>query len=159
MATTPARSAARRGRAPGRTLCCLTLAVGLAAGCSSPDPDAGTAGTRQTTAADTAVAHLDPAAFATAAAEPATVLLDVRTPAEFAAGHLPRAINLDMQAADFTTRIIELDKTTHYALYCRSGHRSGLAAEQMRAAGFSRVVDLSGGIIAWTAAGGAVTTS
>lgn len=143
-----------------RTVCCLALAAGLAAGCSTgtaPDATADGGNPQADTAAAT-VQHLDAAGFATAIAQPDTVLLDVRTAAEFTAGHLPGAVNLDMQAADFATRLDTLDKASSYALYCRSGHRSAIAAEQMRTAGFDRVVDLAGGIAAWTAAGHDVTT-
>ena len=109
-------------------------------------------------AAPGAVRHLAPADFAAAVEKSGAVLLDVRTPGEYAAGHLSKAINIDMEAADFAQRLAALDKSAGYALYCRTGHRSGLAAEQMRAAGFTTVVDLTGGITAWTQTGRATTT-
>jgi rhodanese-related sulfurtransferase len=150
-----------------RSLGCVIAAVALTAACSSADPGAadspaappGDAGEVATAPPAGAVAHLDPAGFAEAAARPGTVLLDVRTPAEFADGHLAGATNVDMQAADFAARLATLDRSARYALYCRSGHRSGIAADQMRAAGFGDVVDLAGGITAWTAAGRPVTTN
>jgi rhodanese-related sulfurtransferase len=130
----------------------------LAAGCSTgTDATAEGGGPQQNTAAAT-VQHLDAASFAAAIARPGTVLLDVRTPAEFTTGHLPGAVNLDMQTADFTTRLDTLNQASSYALYCRSGHRSAIAADQMRTAGFGKVVDLAGGITAWTTAGHDLTT-
>lgn len=97
-------------------------------------------------------------AFQALASEPDAVVLDVRTPQEFAAGHLPDAVNLDVEAADFAGRIAELDKTKPYAVYCHSGNRSAGAVQQMLQAGFTHVNDLEGGIVAWQAAGGQVVT-
>lgn len=97
--------------------------------------------------------------FATDIAASGTTLIDVRTPAEFAAGHLANATNIDVEAADFAQRIAALDKAGTYALYCRTGHRSGVALETMSKAGFTHVFDLSGGITAWQAAGKPVTTA
>ena len=99
-----------------------------------------------------------PTAFAAFAARPGTVVLDVRTPAEFTACHLDGATNLDIEAADFAQRLAALDKTATYAVYCRTGHRSGLALQQMQATGFTNAADLSGGITAWTAQGRATVT-
>ena len=98
--------------------------------------------------------HLTASEFSTAMKTPGTVVLDVRTPAEFATGHLPKAQNIDFEASDFATRIAALDKNTTYAIYCRSGSRSGAAMEQMAAASFTHVYDLAGGIGAWQTMGG-----
>lgn len=143
----------------------LLTTVTLIAGCSSDDsPDSGlvdppsSAATAADAASASPVRHLDPAAFATEIGQPGVVLVDVRTPAEYAAGHLANAMNIDMQASDFLDRVRALDRSASYALYCRSDHRSGLAAEQMAAIGFTKVVDLDGGITAWTAAGKPVAT-
>ena len=97
---------------------------------------------------------MSPAAFSTAVSAPGTVLLDVRTPAEYAAGHLPGARNLDIEGPGFAAQIASLDKNATYAVYCHSGNRSGAALEQMAAAGFTHVYDLAGGIAAWQAMGG-----
>ena len=105
------------------------------------------------------VQHLAPREFATSMQQPGTVVLDVRTPAEYAAGHLPGAVNIDVQAADFTSRIQALDKKAAYAVYCHSGRRSAIASAQMTDAGFSQVVDLDGGIQAWQQAGAGALTA
>ncbi len=94
--------------------------------------------------------HVDSAAFATAMTTPAVTLLDVRTPAEFAAGHLPGAINLDVQSATFATDLATLDPEGNYAVYCRSGNRSRAAMQTMASAGYANTVGLEGGIGAWS---------
>jgi len=96
--------------------------------------------------------------FSTAMKAPGTIVLDVRTPAEYASGHLAQAQNIDIEASDFATQIAALDKNATYAVYCRSGNRSGTALEQMSAAGFNHVYDLAGGIGAWQNMGGPMTT-
>ena len=73
--------------------------------------------------------------------QPATVLLDVRTPAEFAAGHLPGAQNLDFRAPDFAQQVARLAPQTPYVLYCASGNRSSQAAIIMQEKGFRKVVN------------------
>jgi phage shock protein E len=103
-------------------------------------------------------AHLSVSAFATETGKTGVVVLDVRTPSEFASGHLANAKNLDIDGGDFAQQIAGLDKNASYAVYCRTGHRSGLALDQMKSAGFTHVVDLSGGITAWTADGHQVVT-
>jgi phage shock protein E len=73
-----------------------------------------------------------------------TVILDVRTPAEFASGHLDGAINIDVQAADFDARVSELDPNADYVVYCRSGNRSAAAIDRMADLGFTSLVDGGG---------------
>ncbi len=101
---------------------------------------------------------LEPAAFAELAAADGVVLLDVRTPQEFAEGHLDGAVNLDVSAPDFATRLADLDPEATYAVYCRSGNRSQTALDLMTQAGFGTAADLAGGIGAWADAGLPVTT-
>ena len=83
------------------------------------------------------------------------VVIDVRTPAEYAAGHIAGAQNIDVEAADFASRISTLDKTAAYLVYCHSGRRSAIAADQMAAAGFTDIVD-AGGMADLVAAGAPV---
>lgn len=92
-------------------------------------------------------------------AQPNTVLIDVRTPAEFAAGHISGASNIDVESADFASQIASLDKTKTYALYCHSGRRSGIAMQLMQQAGFTNVYDLSGGIENWQSQGMSLVAS
>jgi phage shock protein E len=81
----------------------------------------------------------------------ARTILDVRTPEEYAEGHLPSALNVDFYAEDFTAHLESLPREAPYAIYCRSGNRSGKALEQMRTLGFTDVRDLRGGMHAWAA--------
>ena len=81
------------------------------------------------------------------------VVLDVRTPGEFAAGHIENAINIDVEGMTFDSEIAKLDKNVEYAVYCHSGRRSAIAAEKMTKAGFNKVANLEGGIISWQSAG------
>ena len=80
-------------------------------------------------------------------------ILDVRTPEEYAAGHIEGAVNLDFYAADFRDGLERLDKSAAYFVYCRSGKRSEQATQMMEELGFSEVYNLSGGMNDWTAAG------
>lgn len=76
-----------------------------------------------------------------------TVLLDVRSPEEYAAGHLPGAINLNVEAEDFEQQLLSrFSPSDNYFVYCRSGNRSGVAIEEMRAAGFSGELTNLGGL-------------
>ena len=77
------------------------------------------------------------------------LLLDVRTDAEFASGHLKGATQIDFYRDDFNEAIAALDKNQPVFVYCRSGNRSGKAAKQMKAMGFKEVYNLEGGIGAW----------
>ena len=103
--------------------------------------------------------HLTPQDFAAAAGRPGTVILDVRTAQEFAAGHLPGAVNADVESPGFAAALDGLDPAASYAVYCHSGRRSGIALDEMSQAGFTDAYDLAGGISAWAAAGGQVVRS
>lgn len=76
--------------------------------------------------------------------EGGATVIDVRTPEEFATGHLRGATNIDVQAADFHERVGDLDKDASYVLYCRSGSRAGAAADMMMDMGFTEVVNAGG---------------
>lgn len=80
-------------------------------------------------------------------------LVDVRTPAEFATGHLEGAINIDIYSPDFEKRLAALDKNVPLYLYCRSGGRSGQALAKAQSLGFKKAVHMAGGITAWQGAG------
>lgn len=72
------------------------------------------------------------------------MIIDVRTPAEFAGGHLDGAVNIDIQSPDFANRIEALDRNESYVVYCRSGARSGMAMQQMLDMGFADVSNAGG---------------
>lgn len=73
-----------------------------------------------------------------------TMVVDVRTPEEFAEGHLTGAINSDYRGGDFAEEIKTWKKKKVYYLYCASGNRSSKAAELMKAAGFQHIYDIGG---------------
>ena len=76
------------------------------------------------------------------------IILDVRRPDEYAEGHIPNAVNIDVLEPAFAERIATLDRERTVALYCRSGRRSKAAAEQVSKLGY-KVVELDGGILSW----------
>lgn len=76
-----------------------------------------------------------------------TVVIDVRTPAEFASGHLEGAVNIDVQSPDFAQQIMALDPTGEYLVYCRSGNRSSQAIAQMTQMGFDGENLINGGSV------------
>ena len=80
------------------------------------------------------------------------IIIDVRTPEEFAGGHLDDAINLNFNSDAFRDELNKLDKDKTYLIYCRSGNRSAKAHAVMEELGFREVYDM-GGIIDWTAEG------
>jgi rhodanese-related sulfurtransferase len=80
-------------------------------------------------------------------------ILDVRTPEEFAAGHLQGAQNIDWKNSDFSINVGALDKTQPVLVYCQSGNRSQEAAEYLSKNGFTAVYELDGGYAAWESAG------
>lgn len=136
-----------------RILAAAALAATLTlTGCSTPASESAALPAAGQPAASS-FRTLDAAAFAALVEQPDTIVLDVRTPAEFAAGHLEDALNVDVNAADFADRLAELDKGATYAVYCRSGNRSAAALEAMKAAGFTSADHLAGGIGAWQSAG------
>ena len=68
-------------------------------------------------------------------------------------------LNIDFESGNFVDEIKKLDKTKSYAVYCRSGRRSGLATEVMAKNGFTSVFNLNGGIIDWQSAGKPLVTN
>ena len=81
------------------------------------------------------------------------VILDVRTPQEYAQERLPNAILENMQEDDFEQNIAKMDKNQTYLLYCKVGGRSSKALEIMKKTGFKQVFHLDGGIVEWKKAG------
>ena len=74
-------------------------------------------------------------------AELVTAVIDVRTPAEFAEGHLDGAVNIDWQGATFVSEITQLDPARTYVIYCRSGNRSAQAISAMTEMGFTNLTN------------------
>lgn len=84
-------------------------------------------------------------------------ILDVRTPDEYAAGHIPNSINIDINEKDFREEVEKkISKDASVAVYCRSGRRSANACSLMTEWGY-RTFNLKEGIIAWTEGGKPLT--
>lgn len=83
------------------------------------------------------------------AGKPDFVILDVRTPEEFAEGHIVGAVNLDVQAKDFEKKLRALDRKKSYLVYCRTGNRSRKATVAMEALGFRSIFHMNEGIVKW----------
>lgn len=115
---------------------------------AGPEPTASPAG-----APGLASGLVTPQQAAELAADPGVTVIDVRTPEEFAAGHLSGATMIDFYAPDFADQIGALDRAQPYLVYCRSGNRSGQATALMAQLGFEHVADLDGGVVAWEDAG------
>lgn len=76
-------------------------------------------------------------------------LIDVRTPEEFAEGHLQYARNINSKDKDFGDKLSSLDRTKPVFVYCLGGGRSAKATQALKDLGFEEVYDLKGGIMAW----------
>jgi len=70
-----------------------------------------------------------------------TMIIDVRTPQEFAEGHLEGAVNIDVNSPQFLDTVSTLPTDGEYFVYCRSGNRSGQAISQMEALGFTSLTN------------------
>lgn len=116
--------------------------------CSSPSASSGSDTTNVKPFSDVA-----PSAWKEEAAKNNGIILDVRTPAEVAAGKIPNSIAIDISATDFQTKIKALDTTKPVYVYCASGGRSGRAMQLMKSLGFTAVYNLQGGITAWKSEG------
>lgn len=102
-----------------------------------------------------AARKIEPAQLLAAQAEPSTapLVVDVRTPAEFAEGHLPGAVNIPL---DQLPQALIVDARLHQkplVVYCRTGRRSTLAIALLAQHGIVDVRHLEGDYVAWTAAG------
>lgn len=76
-------------------------------------------------------------------------VLDVRTAEEYEGGHIEDAVNIDVLKDDFKAKAAKLDKSKPVLVYCRSGKRSMKAASTLESMGFTRIVNLDGGMLAW----------
>lgn len=143
------------------TTLAVVVALGVLSACGGDDSTTVAADTPSTEQPDAGSATPDgfatitpgDAASLLADAPDDLVVLDVRTPEEFAAGHLDGAVLVDFYDPDFADRLAELDPDVPYVVYCRSGNRSGQTLPLMQQLGFGSAVDIGGGIVAWAEAG------
>lgn len=96
-------------------------------------------------AGSSAVTNLGATEFIESSQPADVVVIDVRSPEEFATGHLENALNFNVESSEFDSQIATLDKSKTYALYCRSGRRSAAAAAKMADAGFTTIVNATAG--------------
>ncbi len=145
-----------------RTLALLLAITLLHAGCTHADqsPAAATSApsssnaTTSATPASGRVEHVDAdAAAKRLAATPSVVVLDVRTPDEFAGGHIPGAKNLDFRSPEFASRLEALDRNQTYLVHCAAGGRSKASLATFEKLGFKSVLHLDGGFSGWAEAG------
>jgi phage shock protein E len=94
-----------------------------------------------------------------ASGDKATVVLDVRTPKEFAEGHVPGAVNISHDQLEGRLSELDDDRDRDVVVYCRSGHRAGIALDMLEKAGFKRLYHLEGDYMGWTAAQRPVETA
>jgi phage shock protein E len=109
--------------------------------------------------AKTSVTHANAKQAAGLVAEKKVTVLDIRTPREFAAGHIPGATNIDSYASDFAQKLDALDRTKSYLVHCASGGRSIRSLEQFRKLGFKSIIHLDSGFKGWEKAGNPVEKS
>jgi rhodanese-related sulfurtransferase len=86
-------------------------------------------------------------------ADKANVVLDVRTEKEFQSGHIPGAVNIDINAPDFDEKIGKLAKDKTYLVHCAAGGRSARACKKLESVGFKELYDLAPGFRGWEKAG------
>ena len=96
------------------------------------------------------VKTLNSSEFSGVIKDKSVVIVDVRTPQEFASGHIQGATNIDWESGHFESDINALNKGTPYAVYCRSGNRSSQAVSLMVNDGFKTVYNLKRGILDWS---------
>lgn len=116
-----------------------SVASSQAAGDSTNAPKATVAGTRR----------VDVTEFARLLSQKEVVILDVRTPEEFKAGHIKGAQNIDFLGMNFAEAVGKLDKKKTILVYCAGGGRSAQACKKMSALEFNSLVDLAPGFAGW----------
>lgn len=112
-----------------------------------------TAGRAMGSTGPAVVTHLTPVGAADLVSNNEVLVLDVRTPEEFADGHLAGAVNVDYKSEGFEAGLAALDSGSTVLVYCRSGNRSTRSLPALEKMGFERVFHLDGGFNAWKEAG------
>ena len=93
--------------------------------------------------------NVDNKKFSQLMVQPNTVILDVRTPAEYQQGHIPHATLINFHDQNFSQQLDSLDKSKTYLVYCASGGRSSKASQLMTDKGFKSVDNLEHGFSQW----------
>lgn len=126
--------------------CALVLSVGLPT----------TRAEEQKPASRSGVRHADAGQAAKLLGTNQITVIDVRTPREFASGHIAGATNINYLSGDFSDKLAQLDRSKTYLLHCAVGGRSTNALPKLARLGFTNVIHLDGGFKAWQAAGNPV---
>ncbi len=140
-------------------LLATAVAAALAVGACGNDDDGAAEPEAEPAPAEVAapagLSTVSPAEAAATIADPPAdlVILDVRTPDEFASGHVDGAVMIDFYEPDFAAELAALPRDVPYVLYCRSGNRSGQTLSLMSELGFTSVEEIGGGVVAWQDAG------
>lgn len=121
------------------------LFVGACQSASTKNTDSGV----PNVAAD--IKEISPSEAQTAVAKAYSQFIDVRTPEEYAGGHAARAVNIPLDT--LTSSLDKLEKNEPVYLICQTGNRSKKAAVMLKDAGFNNVLNITGGTVAWQAAG------
>ena len=127
-------------------LCCLSLSVFQLA-CS------------QSESAAFEVVDVQPEEAAEKLNKESVVVLDVRTPQEAAAGHIPGSLNINIASPDFAAQIAKLDSSKTYMVHCQKGSPGGRSRQSLKALenlGVGKVYHLEGGFMGWSDAGNEV---
>lgn len=125
----------------------LAILTSISAVAQDPKPAAPAAVTK----------NVDVVKFEQLLASTNVVVLDVRTPGEYAEGHLTNSVLLDYRSPDFAAQVAKMDKSKQYLVHCAGGARSARACTKMESLGFTNLVNLEGGYGAWKEAGKPVT--
>ena len=136
-----------------KTLLCLLAASMASLSLPATAADKPAAKTAPEAPATKRFRNVDVAEWETLRKDAKVVVLDVRTTEEYADGHMQGAINLDIRGGKFAETLAGLDKSKTYLVHCAVGGRSAKACGQMDSLKFEKVLNLSGGITAWEAAG------
>lgn len=100
------------------------------------------------------ITDIDPKTFSEKiTATPNAQIIDVRTPQEFASGHLDNAVNIDWLGDNFVANVEKLDKTKPVFVYCKTSNRSPQAAKKLEELGFTTIYNMQGGLLKWDAEG------
>ena len=91
--------------------------------------------------------------FAKLSGDKKHVVLDVRTTKEFEEGHIPGAVNIDVNGPDFEKKVAALDKSKVYLVHCAAGRRSAKACQKLNDLKFPQLYNLEPGFTAWQKAG------
>ena len=124
-----------------KIITCILAALGLTTACGQQNFE-----------------NADVKGFSSLTEDPGVMVLDVRTAAEYAEGHIEGAVNIDQGQSDFLEKVkASVPTSKKIAVFCRSGRRSANAANRLAAEGY-QCVNLTGGILAWKGASMPVTT-